>query len=323
MGESAASAWPNIEVPTQPPTISGSPDLTLAPAPPPEAPTRFVHNRDSIPDRPDTIMSIGGRYEFTDRATLGDDPASVQVSRSALAGNLVFGPEHDLQFSFPVDWEVSQYSFRDADEVFPGGSKRMRNVQQIVFAPNVEAKIDQNWGVFGGGLLIDAGQFSASDTTTYGGFGGVIWRSGDPEKTFTIRLGLGARSRLEDDIEVLPAFWMEWRIDERTRLTSQGNNIRFEYDFAPAWCVKLDAAFESRDYRLNDSSPGAGAVLRDRQIPITARLEFVPHAAVRFETWVGVNLYRQFTVDLEQDHRFYRDEADPSIIVGVSFEIIF
>jgi hypothetical protein len=244
----------------------------------------------------------------------------VRVSRSALAGNLIFGPEHDLQISFPVDWETSTYSFRQADALIPGGVNRFRNVQQIVFAPNVEAKLTDHWGVFGGGLVIDSGQYGASRTTTYGGFAGAIWR---PDNTFTLRFGLGARTRLSQEAQLVPAFWMEWKIDERTRLTSQGNNIRFEYDFDEAWCVKFDAAYEQRAYRFDGDGAGPGAVLRDDQVPLTVRLEYVPHASTRFEAWVGCNASRTFTVDLGKDNRFSRSHAAPSLLFGISFEIIF
>lgn len=313
-----------LDASDQPPTVAGTPDLTFRPAQtPPDQPRRFIHNRDSIPDRPDIIFVFHGRYDLATRADVGGDPGNVRVQRSALAGNLIFGPEHDTQVSLPVDWETSTYSFRDADALFPGGVTRVRNVQQIVFAPNIEVKVNEHWGVFGGGLLIDAGQYTADDTATYGGFAGAIWRSGGPDKTLTIRLGIGARTRLEDDVQILPAFWMEWKLDDRTRLTSQGNNIRFEHDFAPAWCVKVDLAFEQRDYRLNDSSPGPGAVFRDTNIPLTARLEFVPHAATRFEAWIGANLSREFTVDTREDQRFSRSHAAPSLVIGAQFEIYF
>ncbi len=309
-----------LSEPDNPQLIKVSPTLTTTPPAESGQPKPFVHNRDSIPERPDIVFPFDGRYELTTRADVGGSPGSVRVQRSALAGNLIFGPEHDLQISLPVDWETSTYAFRDAPAIFPGGVTRVRNVQQIVFTPNIEVKVNEHWGVFGGGLLIDAGQYDADDTATYGGFAGAIWR---PDKTLTIRFGLGARSQLEDDAQVLPAFWMEWKLDERTRLTSQGNNLRFEYDFAPAWCVKVDVAYEQRAYRFNDSSPGARAVFRDTQIPLTARLEFVPHAATRFEAWIGANLSREFTVDLQKDQRFSRSHASPSLIIGVNFDIIF
>ncbi len=324
----AASAVVQAEDPwldTQPvpgSTVSEvSPKLTFEqPTAAQGATPHFVHNRDSIPERPDIVFPFDGRYELTTRADVGGSPGSVRVSRSALAGNLIFGPEHNLQISLPVDWETSTYSFRNADPLIPGGVNRFRNVQQIVFAPNVEAKIDDNWGIFGGGLLIDAGQYDAERTMTYGGFAGAIWR---PDKTFTLRLGVAVRTRLSQEAQIAPAFWMEWKIDERTRLTSQGNNIRFEYDFHEAWCFKLDAAYEQRAYRFDTDGPGPGAVLRDDQVPITARIEFVPHAATRFEAWVGCNASRTFTVDLGKDNRFSRSHAAPSLLFGVSFDIIF
>lgn len=285
-----------------------------------ETPKGFVHNRDSIPDRPAWIFVSHGRYERTTRADVGGDPGSVGVTRSALAGNLIFGPEHDLQISIPFDYETSTYSFRMADDLFPGGANNIRSFEQWTITPNIEAKIDDHWGVFGGGLIFIAGQYDANNTATYGGFGGAIWR---PDKTFTLRLGIGARTRLEDDIQILPAIWMEWKIDERTRLTSQGNNIRFEHDFHEAWCIKADLALERRAYRLDDDGPAPGAVFRDSQIPVSLRMEFVPHAAARFEAWIGMNLDREFTVDLREDDRFSRSHASPSIVYGIQFELYF
>lgn len=304
------------------PMLGDAPKLTLEPQPADTVaqPGHFVHNRDSDPRRPPVIMLIDGRYELTTRADVGGDPGSVRIQRSAMAGNLIFGPEHDVQVSMPVDWEVSTYSFREADALFPGGVGRVRSFQQIVFTPNIEMKLSEHWGVFGGALLFDAGQFNADNSTTYGGFGGVIYR---PDKTLTLRLGFGARTQLEDEVQALPAFWMEWKLDERTRLTSQGNNIRFEYDFAPAWCVKADLAFEQRAYRLDSDGPGPEAVFRDNSVPLSVRLEFVPHPAARFEAWVGTNLSREMTVDLDKDIRFSRSHASPSIMCGISFEIIF
>ena len=322
----AGAAWgAEPEVLTQPPVvpaIGDAPRLTLEQEPPDNIsrPGHFVHNRDSDPTRPPVIFLLDGRYELTTRADVGGDPGSVRIARSGMSCNLIFGPEHDVQVSLPVDWEVSNYSFRDANALFPGGVGRVKSFQQIVFTPNIEVKLNEHWGVFGGGLLFDAGQFNADSSTTYGGFGGVIYR---PDKMFTLRLGIGARSQLEDNIQILPAFWMEWKLDERTRLTSQGNNIRFEYDFAEAWCVKADMAFEQRAYRLDSDGPGPEAVFRDNSIPVTLRLEFVPHPAARFEAWIGTNVSRELTVDLDKDIRFSRSHVAPSFMCGISFEIIF
>ena len=75
------------------PVIQSTPDLTFKPDEQPPAP-HFVHNRDSIPDRPPVVVPRTGRYELTTRAAVGGDPGSVRVARSALGANLVIGPEH-------------------------------------------------------------------------------------------------------------------------------------------------------------------------------------------------------------------------------------
>jgi hypothetical protein len=307
--------------PAAPSPIAEAPKLTLVEPPDTVSrPGHFVHNRDSDPTRPPVIFLLDGRYELTTRAPVGGDPGSVEISRTGMSGNLIIGPEQDVQISMPVDWEISTYSFREADALFPGGVDRVGSFRQIVFAPNIEVKLGEHWGFFGGGLLIDAGQFNADSTTTYGGFGGVVWR---PNKMLTLRLGIGARTQLENNVQVAPACWMEWKLDDRARVTSQGNNIRYEYDFDEAWCVKTDLAYETRAYRLDSDGPGPEAVFRDDSVPLTVRLEFVPHPATRFEAWLGTNVTRQMTVDLDKDIRYSRSHAAPSIMFGISFEVIF
>ena len=63
-------------------------------------------------------------------------------------------------------------------------------------------------------------------------------------------------------------------------------------------------------------------MFRDNSVPLSVRLEFVPHPAARFEAWVGTNLSRELTVDLDKDVRFSRSHASPSIMCGISFEPI-
>jgi len=312
------SVLEELEQPVAP--TATAPTLSLTPPEPPPEPEHFVHNRDSIPVPPDVVLPFDWRYEVDTRAPVGD--GSVRVNRTGVAGDLVFGSEKKIQFRFLFDYEMSSYDFRNADTIIPGGANRLRNVRQAIFAPSVEGMFDEQWGIFGAGLLIVGGQYGSDfgTSTTYGGFGGVVWK---PDKTLTLRLGLGMRTQLENDPQITPAFWLEWRMNERTRLTSQGNNIRFEYDLSKAWTVKLDAAYEQRAYRFDDDGPGASAVFRDTAVPVTARIEFCPHASLRIEGWAGVMASREFRVDLDKDVRFSQTHPRPSAIFGMSVEFIF
>jgi hypothetical protein len=295
--------------------------VLLADEKPPPGATKFVHNRDSDPRRPPVIVLTDGRYELSTKTDFDTSDGSIQVTRSGISNNLVIGPEHDLQISIPVDYEVSHYRFRGQTGLTPDGRYPLLDAEQWFFAPNVEAKIDDTYGLIVGGLFSLAGQEDLSKSSfAYGGFAGVRYK---PSDSLTIRAVISGISQIEDDPIILPGFQFEWKLDERTRLAAEGPELRLEYDMSEAWTVKLGAAWESRNFRLDDNAPLPNGVFEEQRLPVTLRLEYCPHAALRFEVWGGVQAYQHYQTVDEHGVKFRDERADPAAILGISFEVIF
>ena len=299
------------------------PDLTLDPDTSAGPLPHFVHNRDSIPDRPPLVVPTDGSLTFNTRSDLRNDRGSVAIDRSDISLNLVFGPEHPVQLSIPIDYEASNYRFHQGATPFvPGGADAVRSVYLLTLTPNLEVKIDDQWSLFMGSVITIAGQNDAGtdDGLSIGGFFGFKYTF---SKSFNFRLGLLGVTQLSDDPLILPAGAFEWKLDERTRLVCEGPELRFEYDINEAWTVKCVGSYDLRAYRLSPGGTLPTGVMRDTSVPITARLEFTPHAAIRFEGWAGVNAYQKIRFDDREGGLYQRATLNPSFQFGLSFEIIF
>lgn len=295
-------------------------DNTYATPVPPRAP--FIHNRDSIPDRPPVILLWETRQEYSLKTKLDTSDGSVEITRSGSSANIVFGPEYDLQVSIPIDYETSHYRFRGMMGLTPDGRYPLLDAEQLFLAPNVEVAINEYYGAFVGGIVSLAGQYdiSSTDSASYGGFAGVRYK---PDPSLTLRAGLAGFTQIEDDVLILPAIQFDWKLDERTRLSAEGSELRLEHDLDESWTIKLAAAWEMRSFRLDDNAPIPHGVFRDQRIPITFRLEYVPHAALRFETWAGLQAYQHYQLDDPNGVKYRDERAEPTAIIGLSVLVIF
>jgi hypothetical protein len=284
------------------------------------AETKFIHNRDSDPTRPPVIALLDFRGEVDGHSSVSS--GAVSIFRQDTALNIVIGPEHPIQISIPIDYELSHYNFRGTTGLAPDSSSPVSNVYQLALTPNFDIQLDDHWSAIGGGIAIFAGEngVSASDCGTYGGFGGAKWIY---DSDLTIRFGVAGVTRLEKGPLIMPFANIQWKIDDRTRLITEGLEARVEHDFTDWLAAKFVVDYDLREYRLDESDPVPGGVFRDHRVPLTLHLEIQPHAAVRFELWAGYTVFEEFQTDAADGHRIGRESANPYPMAGGLFEVIF
>ncbi len=205
-------------------------------------------------------------YELQTRSGLTGDNGSIQVDRIGAGGNLIFGPEQDLQISIIFDYERSDYHFR-GPRVSPGGTPLFDDAEAWDVIPNFELRMGPDWGLFGGAILAWAGEDGADfgDSARYGGFGGVRWLFSDK---LNFALGLTVVSRLEDDPSVFPIIGIEWAFADRWRLLTEGSGVKLEFDPVDFLILRLQAAYNTREYRLADTNAGLpNGVFSDTSVP--------------------------------------------------------
>ncbi|MGD9690057.1 MAG: hypothetical protein AB7K52_10430 [Phycisphaerales bacterium] len=261
-------------------------------------------------------------YEGQARSNLQGDGGSLRVDRFAAGGNLIVGPEKDLQISIIFNYERSNYRLRGA-RLAPGGTQLLSDVDAYDFIPNFELRLGPDWGVFGGGILAWAGEDGADfgDSARYGGFGGVRWLISDK---LNFALGLTVITRLEEDVSVFPIIGIEWEFAEHWRLLTEGPGVKLEYDPTDYLILRLRVAYNTREYRLDEANPAMpSGIFRDASVPITFGADFVPHPFFSLSAFVGFTAYQQLQIDNFDGVRFAHPQVKPGLVFGVSVQLQF
>ncbi len=306
---------------------SRTPEVVPAPSPVPPARIPQPGDDDFDPDlypRPPWVAVNTPYMEFALKTGLrSSGTGEVSVRRSGYTLNPVIGPESDTQISLPFDYETSTYRFSGTN-LLPGGAAPVHNTYQIIFAPNIDARLSEEWGVVGGLVGIWAGEFGTHDggAGTYGAFAGAKYHLSDNLK---ITVGLSGITRMEKPAAIVPIGGIEWQIDERTLLRSEGNLLRFEHEIDRTWTFRSTISYESRSFRLDEATPGLAAhgVWRDTRVPLIVGLDFSPHPAAKFMLSGGVILWQEFTLDDRFGSHLARHRADPTGLLVLAMEFYF
>lgn len=273
--------------------------------------------------RPAWTLLPYASYELQTRSNIAGDGGSYQVDRFSAGGNLIFGPEKDLQISIIFDFESSDYSLRGA-RLMPGGNDLLPDsLQAYNFVPNFEYRMGPDWGIFGGGILAWAGEDGADfgDSSRYGGFGGVKLLMSDK---LNFSFGAAVVSRLEEDVSVFPIIGIEWAIADHWRLITEGRGVKLEFDPTDWLILRLQAAYNSREYRLDEANAALpGGVFSDSSVPISFGMDFVPHPFISVNTFVGFTAYHQVQLDNANGVRFAHPQVKPGMVFGVSVNLQF
>ncbi len=277
-------------------------------------------SRDDYERPPVVVLNYAG-LTFNARTDLHNDNGSVKVRRSDLSFNVIFGPEQDFQFSIPFDFETSHYSFTGPD-LRPGGKPILTDVRQLLLAPNIEAKIDEHWSVLGAAIFMYAGQYDVGNNESFrfGGFGGFKYRV---TKDINFSIGFSGVTETADNNVFLPFAGIEWKFNEKTRLISEGNEVRLEHKFVEDLTIMFTGGYESRSYRLDRTGPVPDGVFREERVPLSVLMEWEPHPALTFDFTVGVNVYQRYSYDDRRGQRRFEDQGRMNPFFGFSMEFIF
>jgi hypothetical protein len=182
-----------------------------------------------------------------------------------------------------------------------------------------------DWSMMIIGDFALAGEWDADfeDKLVYGG--GLLLNNQISEE---LTLGFGARvySQIEDSVQVIPMFNIEWQIDERWLLAvGRGLTLSYAFDEKQDWTIDFNAAYESRRFRLDDDHAGRlrDGVIEDERVPLTVGLTYEPHRGIQARLFAGAVVWQQILADTEAGHEIDEIEADPAGYVGASFRLSF
>ncbi len=251
-----------------------------------------------------------GTADFED----GAGQASVQrMGWDALIGRELDGGSNVI---FSLHTEASFYDFKGATSLIAGSSDPFNDVYETALGMSVLSQQVNRRAWFAGFEFYLGGEDNVDlgDALSIGGLGGLRYEVHDD---LTITVGLGMRTRLEDDPWVVPFLGFEWQLDENTELVSEGSSVSLRRKLSSNWDLSLGAIYDQRQYRLNDNNPLPGGVLRDESIQAFSGLRWRPSTNTSLDLTAGYLLWREFTTRSSSGFSAGEIETDPEPYFGL------
>ncbi|MHC4375973.1 MAG: hypothetical protein ACYS26_05180 [Planctomycetota bacterium] len=221
-----------------------------------------------------------------------------------------------------IESEASFYDFGGATGLTPANDDPFNDLYETRLGASFRSALSQESSAFGGFEIVLGGEDEVQfeEGLTLGGLTGVEVRV---HEELALSAGIAAASRLEDDAFVIPFLGFDWRPTEGLRLGAEGPRAEIEVALDDDWSLELAAAYELRQFRLNEDGPANGGAFRDEQIHAAAELAYQPEPGVRLTATVGSALWREYSVLGNDGSLLGEIEPEAGLMVGLGLQLRF
>lgn len=238
---------------------------------------------------------------------------------------------------------VGNYTLHAYD--FEGGRDATNHYQwdrvhRGVVSGIVGHELNDRWRILGGALVRSWGENGAKfeDTLTGGLLGGFDYH---PNDDFSIGLLVGAISKLDGGVGLLPVPTMKWKFAEAWRLNvgmiqlvDPGVGAQINFQMTQSVSLGTGFSYQSRQFRLSGAQrASASDPARDRtddegvgqetEIPVFATLRWKPTPLTEIDLNGGVALRGNLRVVDKDGGRIADDDYEPAGILALKGQIFF
>lgn len=275
----------------------------------------------------DTTWSIEAAGDVTDHVRLSDRARGARLAavRGRLSAGVELSPARWIRLSLECGGERAAHDWRRPERLGSPevsiGEEPWDEVQtlsasfgaQVFLGPrwSLVARASVSTGVEPGADLEDGASGSLSLSGGYR-FGAEL----------TVGLGLLAIARLEDSPLVVPALFFRWSPVPGVLVETAGPGLRATFDLLPELATTLRAAFELRQWRLEERRRAlSSGVVQDTRVATAVGLVWRPAAGLALRLEVGATPY----VELELRDRRGRDvrrlQGEPAGFITLGLEV--
>jgi hypothetical protein len=214
------------------------------------------------------------------------------------------------------------------------------SVHRLVLAGMFGYQVDDRWRLVGGGLFRSWGENGADygDSISGGLLAGFDYRSSD---TLTFGLLVGAFSRLEDGVGLLPVPTVDWKFADAWKLhvglvqvMDPGVGADLTWQLEDNLSLGAGFAFQSREFRLRDKTRAGGrpgrptrfddnGIGQETEIPVFASLRWRPTPKSQIDLQGGVAINGNIRVEDSDGDRIADDDYDPAGFLALKGTIVF
>jgi hypothetical protein len=260
---------------------------------------------------------------FTFRSDLDEDKGSVSIVRTNFAANFA-GPIGDrLRLSIGLFGGVANYDFKDfrtGGVTFNDGP--IDDAYEAGLSLLAIYSIDDQWYALARGSVLAGWEADADlgDSIFGTAAAGIGYHF---SKNFSLALGGGFITRLEDNVGFLPLIVLNWQISDTLKLETTGVGLVLASTLSDQWSVYLRGGGDFHQYRLEDNNQVApGGVLNDTRVPVGVGFEWKPCAGLTLSLEGGVVVYQQYELR-NNDEEIDEIETDPAAYIAARLSYRF
>ena len=232
-------------------------------------------------------------------------------------------PLERLRWTNTFFFSVNDYDFGGGG--FASGDP-WSTILTMRLATTLRWALNEQWGVFGGGVFIFSPETGANwgDSFSGGGQAGVDFR---PRKDLFVSLGVAVISQIEDDARVTPSIILNWLPDESWAVrvgavpASGGAAAAAEvaYQIAEPVEIGLGLLYNQRRFRLDNSGPVPDGVGEDNSMPLRLRLGWNITPQIGLHLLAGAAFAGEVRIDNRYGNELNKQNYDPAPYLGARF----
>lgn len=276
-----------------------------------------------LEDRPDLIISFSPTARYTTQADIKNEPGDFSLAAIGADLSFTFFPTEDITMIASVDHETANYDFSDATTLNPGTDSPLDLAYTTSLSLTSIIQHDETTS-----FLIQASvnnQFARGadfyDAFTLGVLAGIQWKVSED---FSIALGGGIRTRMENNTIVIPLINFRWQIDEQSALVGQGTTVTWERELDDKNTLAIRSGFEGREYRLDDDSTRASdGTLQHFRVPLALGWTHAPSPDFSITAEIGAMLWQEIEVRSGDGEKISSFATEPAAFFSITADFRF
>lgn len=275
-------------------------------------------------------FTVGGGFEHQFETDFDGDNGDFDLTHFDIGFGVGMKFNPDLRLDLNFGYAHDGYDFGGSRGL--GGADPWDDINTFRFGVLATWTFDDDdrWSVFGGPIFAFSAESGADtgESFTGGGIIGVGYRASD---TFTIGLGVGVMSQIEDSAAVFPIVSLNWDITDTIAVTtvgsvgaSGGGGVELGWEFVEHWTLSGGVQYRSARFRIDGTSRRTkDGVGENTSLPIYAKLAWQPTEQAELSIMGGVIAGGELRLENSRGHKIMEEDYDVAPFVGLRFSLRF
>jgi len=272
---------------------------------------------------PPVSFSFWAGGEWTMQSDFDDADGDLSVSRIGAGVAASFKADDANRVTITLAEELSFYDFSSSN-LLPDGTDPLDSASQTVLGASLSSRLSPDWTLLTSGEVRVSAEPGADldDSLSLGGVALGSYRVSD---ALSIGAGVLVRTRLEDDVLVVPIASIRWQIDDRWSLGSEGDaggvRLRLAYASSETWTFSADAGYEGREFRLDDDGPVPSGVLRETRLPVALGATWKPTTDLSVRARAGMSFLQSVEIENASGDELADTDLDAAPFVSLMISL--